>query len=54
MSLGASLLLDKQMMIDVGYTRGWWTDFSYDSFTDATAEEEKQVNRLMATCSVRF
>ncbi|MBN1351375.1 outer membrane protein transport protein [candidate division KSB1 bacterium] len=54
LSLGASLLLDKQMMLDFGWSHGWWTDYSFDSLTNVEAKEQKEVNRLLATCSIRF
>lgn len=53
-SLGLSLLVDKQMMIDFGWTRGWWSDFTIDNYTNLQVEEQKEVNRFLATCSIRF
>jgi len=53
-SLGASFLIDKQMMIDIGWSKGWWTDFTIDNLTNVQTEEERAVNRFLVTCSIRF
>lgn len=53
-SAGASLMLDKQVMVDLGYTIGTWEQETIDVLTNAPTLEKKSLQKLIGTLSVRF
>jgi len=54
LTAGASLLLDKQVMVDVGLTHGSWEQETFDPLTNASSVEEKGFNKITGTLSIRF
>ncbi len=53
-SAGASLMLDKQVMVDLAYVRGLWKQETSDALTNAPTLEDKNVQKLLGTVSIRF
>jgi long-subunit fatty acid transport protein len=53
-SAGLSFMLDKQVMMDLGYITGHWKQKSSDDLTFDTTLEEKTFSKLIGTLSIRF
>ncbi|MDZ7725819.1 MAG: hypothetical protein U5R06_24085 [candidate division KSB1 bacterium] len=53
-TLGLSFLLDHQIKLDLGYVRGLWEVETYDGLTNTVAFEDKSLDQIIGTLSVRF
>ncbi len=51
---GASLMLDKQVMLDLTYVRGSWKETSSDNLTAESAVLDRSVGKIVGTVSLRF
>ncbi|MBN1999798.1 hypothetical protein JW935_19740 [candidate division KSB1 bacterium] len=51
---GTSLLLGRQVMVDLAYIYGGWQEETSDDLTMATALEDKEYKKFVGTLSVRF
>ncbi|MBN2411973.1 outer membrane protein transport protein [candidate division KSB1 bacterium] len=54
LTAGASIMLDKQVMVDVGLTHGSWEQQTYDPLTNTSSVEDKGFNKITGTLSIRF
>lgn len=54
LSLGLGILLDKQIMLDLVLLHGWWKTETTDDLTETITTEDRKLNRLMGTLSLRF
>jgi len=51
---GVSLMMDKQVMLDLAYVTGGWKQESSDDLTYATTLEDKDFSKLIGTLLIRF
>ncbi|MBC8182847.1 hypothetical protein H8E88_17225, partial [candidate division KSB1 bacterium] len=54
-TLGAGILLDKQVKFDVAFVRGWWEKegiYLSDDYPDVS--EKLVMDKIFATMSIRF
>ena len=51
---GASLMLDKQVMVDVGLMHGMWQVEESDGITAETTLQDKTFDKIVGTLSIRF
>lgn len=51
---GASLMLDKQVMVDLSYSMGQWKRETIDYLTNAPATEDINFQKVVGTLSIRF
>ncbi len=51
---GTSLLLGRQVMVDLAYIYGGWQEETNDDLTRTSALEDKEYKKVVATLSVRF
>lgn len=51
---GASLMLDKQVMLDLTYVRGSWEESNRDNLTAEPALLDRSVQKVVGTVSLRF
>ena len=51
---GASLMLDKQVMVDLGYMIGQWQRETTDYLTNSPALEDISFQKVVGTLSIRF
>ena len=54
LTAGASIMLDKQVMLDVGLLHGSWEQETSDGLTQAITLEDKTYNKIIGTLSIRF
>ena len=54
LSAGVSLMLDRQVMVDLGWIRGAWKDKTTDDLTQATTYEDRETNKFVGTLAIRF
>jgi len=54
LTAGASLMLDKQVMVDFGLTHGSWERETTDNLTYSPTLEKVSFNKLVGTLSIRF
>jgi len=54
LTAGASLMMDKQVMVDVGLIHGSWEQQTIDQLTRIPTIEEKAINKIIGTLSIRF
>lgn len=51
---GASLMLDKQVMVDLGLIHGSWKQQTIDGITNVPTLEDKTFDKVVGTLSIRF
>lgn len=51
---GASLMLDKQVLVDLSYSRGSWKRETIDYLTNSPALEDITLEKVVGTLSIRF
>jgi len=54
LTAGASLMLDKQVMVDLSYLRGAWKRETSDALTNSPAMEDISFEKVVGTLSIRF
>ena len=54
LTAGASLMLDKQVMVDLSYQRGAWERETIDNLTNSPALEDITLEKVVGTLSIRF
>ncbi len=54
LSAGASMMLDKQVMLDLTYVHGSWEDKSIDNLSAAPSMVDRSWNKIIGTVSLRF
>ena len=54
LTAGASLMLDKQVMVDLSYQRGEWDRETIDNLTNSPALEKISLDKVVGTLSIRF
>jgi len=54
LTAGASLMLDKQVMVDLSYQRGAWKRETIDNLTNSPALEDITLEKLVGTLAIRF
>lgn len=54
LTAGASLMLDKQVMVDLGYMIGKWKKETTDALTNSPANEDITMQKVVGTLSIRF
>ncbi len=54
LTAGASLMLDKQVMVDLSYQRGAWKRETIDNLTNSPALEDITLEKVVGTLSIRF
>ena len=53
-SAGLSLMLDKQMMVDLAYVQASWQETVEDNLLSKPVETDKTFGKFVASLSVRF
>ncbi len=53
-SAGASMMLDKQVMLDLTYVHGSWEDKSTDNLSAESSLVDRSLNKIIGTVSLRF
>ncbi len=54
LTAGLSLMLDKQVMVDIATMKGSWEQSVYDGLTNTTTVEDKSFTKVVGTLSIRF
>ena len=54
LTAGASLMLDKQVMVDVGLVHGSWKQRSFEPLTQQKILEDISYDKIIGTLSIRF
>ena len=54
LTAGASLMLDKQVMVDLSLQHGMWKRETGDALTNAPAREDLTFDKIVGTLSIRF